>query len=51
MTDFLDISREKWREVPAGGDLVGRIYSTDLLKSSDDALLEQWHAMDRSLFL
>ena len=48
MTDFLDISREKWREVPAGGDLVGRIYSTDLLKSSDDALLEQWHAMDRA---
>lgn len=45
---FLDLSREKWREVPAGGDLVDRIYSTDLLGLPDDALLQRWKSMDKA---
>jgi SAM-dependent methyltransferase len=43
--EFLDLSREKWREVPAGGDTLGRSYSTALLKLSDQELLAQWQRM------
>ncbi len=45
-SSFLDTSREKWREVPAGGDLKDRIYSTDLLKLSDAELVGHWKKMD-----
>jgi SAM-dependent methyltransferase len=48
MGEFLEVSREKWREVPAGGDTAGRTFSSDLIGLSDDALLEQWRRMDRS---
>ena len=44
--DFLAVSREKWREIPAGGDQLDRVYSTDLLSKSDDELLGLWHRMD-----
>lgn len=37
--------REKWREAPRGSDTDGRVFSTDLLKLSDDALLAQWEQM------
>ena len=43
---FLNTSREKWREVPAGGDLIDRIYSTDLLKLPDDELVAHWEKMN-----
>jgi SAM-dependent methyltransferase len=46
--EFLDVSREKWREVPAGGDTLGRSYSTDLLKLSDQELLAQWQRMNEA---
>jgi SAM-dependent methyltransferase len=46
--EFLSISREKWREVPAGGDILGRSYSTDLLKLSDQELLSQWQRMNEA---
>lgn len=46
--EFLDVSREKWREVPAGGDTLGRSYSTDLLKLSDQELLAQWQRMNKA---
>ncbi len=46
--DFLDVSREKWREVPAGGDVMGRVFSSDLLKASDAELLTHWQRMDES---
>jgi SAM-dependent methyltransferase len=45
---FLAASREKWREVPAGGDLVDRIYSTDLLNLPDDQLVERWTRMNKA---
>ena len=43
---FLDVSREKWREVPAGSELLGRVYSSDLLKLSDAELRAAWRALD-----
>lgn len=41
---FLDISREKWREVP-GGDTLDRVYSSDLLTISDIDLRKHWQAL------
>ena len=41
---FLDISREKWREVP-GGDTLDRIFSSDLLGFTDDALRQHWQTL------
>lgn len=38
--DIFSALREKWREVP--GSRVERVYSSDLLKYSDDDLLEAW---------
>lgn len=46
--EFLDVSREKWREVPAGGDTLGRSYSTDLLTLADQELLAQWQRMNEA---
>jgi hypothetical protein len=37
--------REKWREAPKGSDTDGRVFSTDLLKLSDEQLLVQWETM------
>jgi len=37
--------REKWREAPQGSDTDGRVFSSDLLKLSDEALLGRWEAM------
>jgi hypothetical protein len=34
--------REKWREVPRGSDTDGRVWSTDLLKLSNEGLLAAW---------
>jgi hypothetical protein len=42
--EFLDISREKWREVP-GGDTLDRIFSSDLLSFTDDALRQHWQQL------
>lgn len=36
--------RAKWREVPLGSDMDGRIFSTDLLSLSDQQLLSRWNA-------
>lgn len=41
---FLDVSREKWREVP-GGDTLDRIFSSDLLKLGDDELRQHWQKL------
>ena len=45
--EFLDISREKWREVP-GGDTLDRIFSSDLLGFTDDALRKHWQQIGRA---
>jgi hypothetical protein len=41
----LDRYREKWHEAPRGSDTDGRVWSTDLLKLPDDALLAAWNGM------
>jgi SAM-dependent methyltransferase len=41
----LDRYREKWREAPRGSDVDGRVFSTDLLKLSDEELMAAWSAM------
>jgi hypothetical protein len=38
----LDRYREKWRETPGGGDMDGRVFSTDLLALDDAAFLAEW---------
>lgn len=43
--DTLDRFREKWREVPGGDDVDGRVYSDDLMALSDAELLARWEAM------
>lgn len=43
--DTLHDYREKWREAPRGSDTDGRIFSTDLLKLSDDDLMAAWEEM------
>ncbi|MCA0248275.1 MAG: class I SAM-dependent methyltransferase [Proteobacteria bacterium] len=40
----LDSLREKWREVPLGSDMDGRVFSTDLLALPDHELLSRWNA-------
>ncbi len=41
----LDKYRDKWREVPAGDDTDGRLYSSDLMKETDEAFLARWQDM------
>ena len=43
--DPLESYREKWREAPRGSDTDGRIFSTDLLALSDEALAAAWDEM------
>lgn len=44
----INVLRERRREVPLGSDMVGRLFSTDLLRVSDAELLKYWdHAADR----
>jgi SAM-dependent methyltransferase len=37
--------REKWREAPQGSDTDGRVFSSELLSLSDEALLARWDSM------
>jgi hypothetical protein len=41
---FLDVSREKWREVP-GGDTLDRLFSSDLLGATDEVLRDHWQRL------
>ena len=43
--DFLALSREKWRELPAGGETMPRTFSSELLALDDADLLARWQAM------
>jgi SAM-dependent methyltransferase len=43
--DFLALSREKWRELPAGGETMPRTFSSELLALGDSDLLARWQAM------
>jgi 2-polyprenyl-3-methyl-5-hydroxy-6-metoxy-1,4-benzoquinol methylase len=47
LTDVFAQSRDKWREVPAGSETLGRIFAADLMALDNDALLERWHHMSR----
>ena len=40
--DFLARSREKWRELPAGSETLGRTFSSELLALDSAALIERW---------
>ena len=44
--DFLSLSRDKWRELPAGGEILGRTFSGDLLALDDASLIAQWRVMN-----
>lgn len=46
--DFLARSREKWRELPAGGETMQRTFSSDLLALDDAGLMTRWQAMDNT---
>jgi hypothetical protein len=43
LNDILALSREKWRELPAGGS--ARTFAADLMSLGDSELLDRWHAM------
>jgi SAM-dependent methyltransferase len=44
--DFLARSREKWRELPAGSETLGRTFSSELLALDTAALIERWQRMN-----
>ena len=46
--DFLSRSRDKWRELPAGGEILGRAFSSDLLALDDASLMAQWQVMNEA---
>ena len=46
MNDIFALSREKWRELPAGGETLARTFSSDLAALDDAALLARWRAME-----
>lgn len=41
----LELYREKWREVPGGDDVDGRVFSDDLLSLPDDQFLGRWNSI------
>ena len=41
----LEPYREKWREVPGGDDVDGRVFSDQLLALPDDEFLERWDSI------
>jgi len=43
--EALEKYRDKWREVPAGDDVDGRVFSAGLLDLPDDAFMATWDAM------
>ena len=45
---FLAQSRDKWRELPAGSETLGRVFAADLLALDDARLMERWHHMSRT---
>ena len=45
---FLAQSRDKWRELPAGSETLGRVFAADLLALDDASLMERWHHMSRT---
>lgn len=46
--EFLSVSRDKWRELPAGGETLGRTYSGDLLSLDDASLMAHWRRMNEA---
>ena len=46
--DFLSLSRDKWRELPAGGETLGRTFSGDLLTLDDALLMAHWNVMNEA---
>jgi len=43
--ETLDKYRDKWREVPAGDDMDGRVFSSGLLDLPDEEFLASWERM------
>jgi hypothetical protein len=43
--EALDKYRDKWREVPAGDDMDGRVFSAGLLDLPDREFLTTWDRM------
>ena len=41
----LEPYREKWREVPGGDDVDGRVFSDELLALPDDQFLKRWDSI------
>lgn len=44
--EFLSRSRDKWRELPAGGEMLERTFAGDFLSFGDDTIMARWEAMD-----
>jgi hypothetical protein len=46
--EFLARSRDKWRELPAGSETLGRVFAADLMALDDASLMERWQRMSRT---
>ena len=46
--EFLAQSRDKWRELPAGSETLGRVFAADLMPLDDASLMERWNRMSRT---
>jgi SAM-dependent methyltransferase len=46
--EFLKRSRDKWRELPAGSENLGRLFAADLMALDEAGLMERWRHMART---
>jgi SAM-dependent methyltransferase len=46
--EFLARSRDKWRELPAGSETLGRVFAAELIALDDAGLMERWQRMSRT---
>src|SRR6185503_17722295 len=46
--DFLRRSRDKWRELPGGGEMLERTFAGDFLVLDDDTIMARWKIMDEA---
>lgn len=46
--EFLTKSRDKWRELPAGGEMLERTFAGDFLRLDDESMLAHWRPMNKA---